>query len=122
MLLEFENLKFSETLYIDYHLSKFQIFCLSGSNFMEASVRYQFCTDFVEHNISYHPCKFQLSRMSGSNFTEGAGKHPPPQCCTRRKSPVLLGLRQLQTSDHRFRAMSTLISAASPEKWIGVPS
>ena len=27
--------------------------------------------------------------------------------------------RQLQTSDHRFRAISALISAASPEKWIG---
>ena len=25
-------------------------------------------------------------------------------------------LRQLQTSDHRFRAMSALISAGSPEK------
>ena len=25
-------------------------------------------------------------------------------------------LRQLQTSDHRFRAISALISAASPEK------
>ena len=25
-------------------------------------------------------------------------------------------MRQLQTSDHRFRAMSALISAASPEK------
>ena len=31
-------------------------------------------------------------------------------------------LRQLQTSDHRFRAMSALISAASPEKWIGMLS
>ena len=29
-------------------------------------------------------------------------------------------LRQLQTSDHRFRAITTLISAASPEKWIGM--
>ena len=26
--------------------------------------------------------------------------------------------RQLQTSDHRFGAISALISAASPEKWI----
>ena len=26
-------------------------------------------------------------------------------------------LRQLQTSDYRFRALSALISAASPEKW-----
>ena len=31
-------------------------------------------------------------------------------------------LRQLQTSDHRFGAMSALISAASPEKWIGMLS
>ena len=31
-------------------------------------------------------------------------------------------LRQLQTSDHRFRARSALISAASPEKWIGMLS
>ena len=31
-------------------------------------------------------------------------------------------LRQLQTSDHRFLAISALISAASPEKWIGMPS
>ena len=27
-------------------------------------------------------------------------------------------LRQLQTNDHRFRATSALISAASPVKWI----
>ena len=27
-------------------------------------------------------------------------------------------LRQLQTSDHRFRGISALISEASPEKWI----
>ena len=27
-------------LYIDFYLSKFQIFLLSGSNFMEVSVRY----------------------------------------------------------------------------------
>ena len=26
-------------------------------------------------------------------------------------------LRQLQTSDHKFRAISALISAASPVKW-----
>ena len=31
-------------------------------------------------------------------------------------------LRQLQTSDHSFRAISALISAASPEKWIGMLS
>ena len=31
-------------------------------------------------------------------------------------------LRQLQNSDHRFRAISALISAASPEKWIGMLS
>ena len=30
--------------------------------------------------------------------------------------------KKLQTSDHRFRAISGLISAASPEKWIGMPS
>ena len=29
-------------------------------------------------------------------------------------------LRQLQTSDHRFRAISALVSAASFEKWIGM--
>ena len=31
-------------------------------------------------------------------------------------------LRQLQTSDHRFHAISAHISAASPEKWIGMIS
>ena len=31
-------------------------------------------------------------------------------------------LRQLQISEHRFRAISALISAASPEKWIGMLS
>ena len=31
-------------------------------------------------------------------------------------------LIQLQTSDHSFRAISALISAASPEKWIGMLS
>ena len=31
-------------------------------------------------------------------------------------------LRQLQTSDHRFRAVSAPNSAASPEKWIGMLS
>ena len=35
---------------------------------------------------------------------------------------VQLLLRQLQTSDHRFRALSALISAASPVKWIGMQS
>ena len=40
MLLGFYNLSFLK-LYIDYHLSKFQISWLSGSNFMEVSVRYQ---------------------------------------------------------------------------------
>ena len=31
-------------------------------------------------------------------------------------------LKQLQTSDHRFRAISKLISATSPVKWIGILS
>ena len=31
-------------------------------------------------------------------------------------------LRQLQTSDHRFHAISALISAAFIEKWIGMLS
>ena len=31
-------------------------------------------------------------------------------------------LRQLQTSNHGFHAISALISAASPEKWIGMLS
>ena len=35
---------------------------------------------------------------------------------------VQLLLGQLQSSDHRFRAISALISAASPEKWIGMLS
>ena len=30
--------------------------------------------------------------------------------------------RQLQTNDHSFRAISALISAARPEKWIGMLS
>ena len=36
------DLKISNVLklYMDYHLCKFQIFRLSGSNFMEVSVRY----------------------------------------------------------------------------------
>ena len=32
---------------MDYHLSKFQISWLSGSNFMEVSVRYQIFTLFL---------------------------------------------------------------------------
>ena len=40
----------------------------------------------------------------------------------RLKMPGLIGLRHLQTSDHRFRAISALISAASREKWIGMLS
>ena len=90
-------------LYIDYHFSKFQISWLSGSNFMEVSVRHQilslflvmtlFLAYFVEHNISYQPCKFQLSRISGSNFTEGVKNTPPsPSAAPGEKSPVLLGL------------------------------
>ena len=39
MLLRFENLKFFK-LYMDYHLSKFEVFWLSGSYFMEVSVKY----------------------------------------------------------------------------------
>ena len=35
---------------------------------------------------------------------------------------IQLLLRQLHTSGHRFRAISELISAASPEKWIGMLS
>ena len=35
---------------------------------------------------------------------------------------VQLLLGQLQTSDHRSRAISAPISAASPEKWIGMLS
>ena len=37
------DLKISDVLklYIDYHLSKFQISWLSGSNFLQVSVRYQ---------------------------------------------------------------------------------
>ena len=31
-------------------------------------------------------------------------------------------LKQLETSDHGFRAISALISAAGPEKWIGIQS
>ena len=31
-------------------------------------------------------------------------------------------LRQLETNDHSFRAISAIISAASPEKWIGMLS
>ena len=38
MLLEFENLRFVK-LNIGYHPAKFQISWLSGSNFMEVSVR-----------------------------------------------------------------------------------
>ena len=43
------------------------------------------------------------------------------QKCEKMKNVQYL-LRQLQASDHRFRAISTLISAASPEKWIGILS
>ena len=41
---------------------------------------------------------------------------PPPLCYTSQNSLALIGLRQLHTSDHRFRAISALISAASLEK------
>ena len=98
------DLKISDFLKldIDYHLSKFQIFCLSGSNFMEVSVRYQILPMFLVMTslwrhllllsfqicifcrtyISYQPSKFQLSRLSASNFTEGVENTPQ----------VLLGL------------------------------
>ena len=38
-------------LYIDYHLSKFQIFWLSGSNFMEVSVRYHIFPLFLVYDV-----------------------------------------------------------------------
>ena len=41
-----KNLKFMK-LFINYHLSKFQIFWLSGSNFMEVSVRYHIFPDVI---------------------------------------------------------------------------
>ena len=41
--------------------------------------------------------------------------------CEKMKN-VQYVLRQLQASDHRFRAISALISAASPDKWIGMLS
>ena len=78
-------------LYTGYQPSKFQISWLSGSNFIEISVKHQkhhydvICYHwvsklayFVEHDISYQPSKFQCSRLSGSNFTEGGGKHTSP--------------------------------------------
>ena len=40
----------------------------------------------------------------------------------KKMKNVQLLLRQLETSDYRFRAISALISAASPEKWIGMLS
>ena len=39
-----------------------------------------------------------------------------------KKKNVQLLLRQLQTSDHRFSAISALISAARPEKCMGMLS
>ena len=89
MLLEFENLKFVK-LNIGYHFSTFQASWLSGSDFMEVSVRPQkhhydvisyHCVFklayFVEHDITLQPAKFQCSKMSGSNFMKGGA--PPPQ-------------------------------------------
>ena len=78
-----------------YHPSNFQICCLSGSNFIEVSVRppktllrrhYDVIpyhcvfksAYFVELNTGYQPFKFQCSRMSGSNFMDRGGKDPPP--------------------------------------------
>ena len=72
MLLGFKNLTNFVKLYIGYHSSKFQISWLSGSNFMEASVRHQKApiwrhydvisyywvsklAYFVEHDIGYRP-------------------------------------------------------------------
>ena len=101
MLLVFENLSFVK-LNISYRLFKFQIFWLSGSNFMEVSVRppkhhydvimtsfliteFPKLAYFVEHDIGYQLSKFQCSRMSGSNFMEGGGN--PPPCCNEIKKP-----------------------------------
>ena len=93
MFFGFEHLKFVK-MDIGYHPSKFEISWLSGSNFMEVSVRppkhhydviSYHCVSklayFLEHGIGYQPSKFQCSRMSGSNFKEGVGgwKRPPVQ-------------------------------------------
>ena len=125
MLLGFENPKFCETLYRHYHPSKFQISWLSGSIFMEVSVRHEILSlflvimslwhhllmlrfkvaYFIQHSISYQPCKFQLSRMSGSNFTGGGVfLPPPPQCCTKRKKPSAFRVN----GHHVFESMSLL--------------
>ena len=93
-------------LNIGYHPSKFQIPWLSGSNFMEVSVRPQqtplkrhydvisyHCVSklayFVEHDIGYRPSKFQCSRMSGSNFMEGDGNPHPPVLQWDKKAQCL---------------------------------
>ena len=81
---------------IAYHLCKFQISWLSGSNFIEVNVRppkhsydaisYHGVSKlayFVEHDIGYKPFKFQCSRMSGSSFMEGV--EPSPQCYNETK-------------------------------------
>ena len=115
MLLGFENPKFYETLYrlLPLQVSNLLVVWI---DFIEVIVRQEILPlflvmtsfvivkllnlyIFVEHNIGYQPCKFQLSKMFGFNFTEGGGKHPPPhpQCCTGRKSPVLLGLTYIYT-------------------------
>ena len=89
MFFAFENLSFVKFI-IAYQPCRFQISLLSGSNFMEVSVRppkitlwrhfYHWVSKlvyFVELVIDYQPSKFQCFRMSGSNFMEGGWKTPP---------------------------------------------
>ena len=102
MFLRFENLKFCKTKYKTYLPDKFEISCLSGSNFMEVNVRppqntimttlwrhflslsLQIST-FLEHDRGYQPSKFQCSRMSRSNLWKGV--NPPPKCYNEIKKP-----------------------------------
>ena len=107
MLLGFENLKFSETL---YRLSSLQVsnrlvvwigfyggyckryqilplFLLMTSLWRHlSSLSFQICI-FCRAWHKLSACKFQLSRMSGCSFTEGRGWKTPPSCCTGRKKP-----------------------------------
>ena len=96
MLFGLENLKFVK-MAIGYHQSKFEISWLSGSNFMDVSVRppnhhydviSYHCVSklayFREHGIGYQPSKFQCSRMSGSNFMEEGGGGKDPSSATTR--------------------------------------
>ena len=134
ILLGSGNLKFVN-LNIGYYLSKFQNFWLSGSSFMEVSVRppkhhydviiTSFLTTefpklayFVEHDIGYQPTKFQYSRMFGSNFMEvewtSPPPPPPPPVLQRDKKPNAYKVKMSsQSRKFEFNVFNTYILMTS---------